>query len=45
MTLIKCDRHLKEYMYGSWVIPNDFQNAANLYGTPLILTEVMWLQI
>lgn len=32
-------------MHGSQIIPNDFQNAANSYGAPLILTEVMWLQM
>lgn len=43
MTLIKCDRHLENDMHESWVIPNDFQNAINLYGVPFILPEVMFV--
>lgn len=45
ITLIKCDRHLKDDMHESWVIPNDFQNGVNLYGAPFILPEVMCLQM
>lgn len=48
MTLNKCDMHPKEYMHGSWVIPNDFQSSVKFVWLSInfkrskVVTNVKW---